>query len=80
MLQGGSGSIPSLAQWVKGSSVAPAVAQIHSLVQELPNVEGVSIKKKKLLNIRYVLDTLLDAGDTVINKIVMLSIPKELTV
>lgn len=45
------GSIPSLGQWVEGSSAAaatfwvPAVAQIQSLAQELPYAEGEAIKK-----------------------------------
>ena len=38
------GSIPGLAQWVKGSGVAAAVAQLQSLAQELPYAADVSIK------------------------------------
>ena len=47
------GLIPSLAQWVKGYSVAiamvqvAAMAQIQSLAQELPCAMGAAIKKKK---------------------------------
>ena len=38
------GLIPSLAQWVKGSSVAVAAAQIQSWAQELPYAVGAAIK------------------------------------
>ena len=38
--------IPSLAQWVKGSDVAAAMAQIKSLAQILPYAMGVAIKNK----------------------------------
>ena len=47
------GSIPGPAQWVKGSSVAIAAAQvetvarIQSLVQEVPYTMGAAIKKTK---------------------------------
>ena len=44
---GGAGSITSLVHWVKGSGIAAATAQIHSLAQELPYATGVAIKKKK---------------------------------
>ena len=40
------GSIPSLVQWIGGSSVAEAVAWIQSLARALPNAVGVAIKKK----------------------------------
>ena len=49
----GEGSIPSPGQWVKGSGVATAAAQvsavawIQSLVQELPRTTGTAIKKKE---------------------------------
>ena len=49
----GAGSIPGPVQWVKGSGVAPAVAEItavvqtHSLAWELPYATGVTIKWKK---------------------------------
>ena len=39
---GGMGSIPSPVQWVKGSGII-AVAQIQSLVQELPYAKGAVI-------------------------------------
>ena len=42
----GAGSTPSLAQWIKGSSIAAAVAQIQSLDWELPYVVG-SAKKEE---------------------------------
>ena len=35
---------PAPEQWVKGSGVAAAVAQIQSLAQELPYAAGVAIK------------------------------------
>ena len=38
--------IPSPVQWVKGSSVATAVAQIQSLAWECPYDMGVAIKTK----------------------------------
>ena len=47
------GSIPGLAQWVKGSGIAAlageatSVAQIQSLAQELPYATGAAIKRKK---------------------------------
>ena len=41
-------SIPSLAQWVKGSNVAAAVAQIQSLAWESPYATGAAIKKKRV--------------------------------
>ena len=47
------GSIPGLSQWLKGSSIASAVAQvaaaaqIQSLAQKLPYAAGVAIKSKK---------------------------------
>ena len=50
---GGVGSISSLMQWVKGSSVATAavevtaVDQIQSMTQELQYAMGTSIKRKK---------------------------------
>ena len=40
-------SISGLAQWVKGSGVATAVAQIQSLIQELPYAVGLPKKKRK---------------------------------
>ena len=43
----GTDSIPGLAQWVKGSSVAATVAQIQSLAWGLPYVMGAAMKKKK---------------------------------
>ena len=42
----GSGSIPSLAQWVKGCGVAAAGAKIQSPVQELPYDVGAALKLK----------------------------------
>ena len=50
---GGTGSIPGLAQWVKGFSVAiaeaqvAAVAWIQFLARELPNAVGAAIKLNK---------------------------------
>ena len=41
------GSIPGLAQWVKGSGAAAAEAWIKSLGSEFPYAGGVAIKKKK---------------------------------
>ena len=41
------GSIPSLVQWVKGSNVARAMAQIQSLAWKLPYTMGVVTLKKK---------------------------------
>ena len=47
---------PSPTQWVKGSSIAAAMAwvtaeaQIQSLAQELPYAMGTAIKKKKSIN------------------------------
>ena len=38
--------IPGWEQWVKGSGVAAAVAQIQSLTQELPFATGVAMKIK----------------------------------
>ena len=52
----GEGSIPSPVQWVKGSDIAPAVAQvinvtwIQSLAQELPYAMGAAVKLKNQLN------------------------------
>ena len=43
---GGEGSIPSLVQRVKGSSVAAAVAQIQSLARELLYATNLAIKLK----------------------------------
>ena len=46
------GSIPGPVQWVKGSSIATAAAQVTAtaqiqfLAQELPCATGVAIKKK----------------------------------
>ena len=40
------GSIPGLMQWVKGSSVAAATAQIQSLAREFLYVMGEAIRKK----------------------------------
>ena len=34
---GGAGSTPSLVQWVKGSHITAAAAQIQSLAREFPN-------------------------------------------
>ena len=42
------GSIPSLAQCLKGSSVAAAMARIQSLAWELPHAVGAAVKRKKL--------------------------------
>ena len=45
--------IPGSAQWVKGSSIAAAAAQVSAvpqikfLAQKLPYAVGVAIKKKK---------------------------------
>ena len=51
------GSIPGLAQWVKGSSIAAAVAQIIAAAQiqslELPYAMGVAEIGKKEENIIY---------------------------
>ena len=44
---GGSGSIPSLVQWVKGSDVVSPVAWIQSLAWELSYTAGATIKFKK---------------------------------
>ena len=50
------GSLRSPAQWVKGSGVAvaaaevTAVAWIQSLAQGLPNAAGVAIKKTRCLD------------------------------
>ena len=43
---GGTGSIPSPAQWVKGSGTAATAAQIQSLARELPYAVDAAIKKK----------------------------------
>ena len=43
------GLSPGLAQWVKGSGVATAVARIQSLAQELPYAVSVAIKKSYVL-------------------------------
>ena len=40
-------SLPCPLQWVKGSGVAPAVAQIQSLAQEFPYAVGMVIKTKR---------------------------------
>ena len=40
------GLIPCQAQWVKGSSVATATAQIQSLARELAYATNAAIKKK----------------------------------
>ena len=48
-LCGGVGSIPGPAQWVKGSGVATAVAQIQSLAWELSYAMGAAIGEKKSL-------------------------------
>ena len=52
---GGADSIPGPEQWVKGSNIAAAAAQILSLALELPHAVGVAIKKKrkKKVNSRY---------------------------
>lgn len=43
---GGTGSIPGLAQWVKGFSITTVAAvQIQSLTRQLPYTMGVIIKK-----------------------------------
>ena len=39
--------IPGPAQWAKGSGVVRAVAQIQSLVWELPNASGVPKRERK---------------------------------
>ena len=50
----GTGLIPGLVQWVKGSDIAAAaaqvaaVAQLQSLARELPYAVGVAIKLKKI--------------------------------
>ena len=44
------GSIPNLAQWVKGSSIAVAVARTQSLAQELPCAVGLSINHTQTPN------------------------------
>ena len=41
----GVGSIPGLAQWVKGPDIAVAVAWIQSSAQELPYAMGAAKKK-----------------------------------
>ena len=41
----GKDSIPGPAQWVKGSGVASAVAQVQSLDRELPCAMGAAINK-----------------------------------
>ena len=43
------GSIPGPAQWVKGPSVATAVAQIRSLAWELPHAMGTAINEKTII-------------------------------
>ena len=54
----GADSMPSPAQWVKGSSIATALAQaaavawIPSPAQKLPYVMGVAIKLKKFFSIK----------------------------
>ena len=51
--RGGMGSILSLAEWVKGSSVAAPVLKvaaaywIHSLAWKLPYAAGAAIKEKE---------------------------------
>ena len=40
--------IPGLGQWVEGSRIATAVAQIQSLAQELPYALGAAIKKNRI--------------------------------
>ena len=45
------GSIVSPAQWVKGPSIAIALAWLQSLARELPFAMGVAIRKKKLINL-----------------------------
>ena len=40
------GSIPGLAQWVKGSGIAAAAAQMQSLAQKLPHDAVAAIKSK----------------------------------
>ena len=44
---GGESSIPSPAQWVKGSGITASAAWIQSLAWELPYAMGVAIKRKK---------------------------------
>ena len=53
----GEGSIPGPAQWVKGASVAAAVAQPQFLARELPYDVDAAIKlqKKKKGVIRHIL-------------------------
>ena len=41
---------PRPAQWVKGSGVAAAVAQIQSLAWGLPYAKSVAVKKKIFFN------------------------------
>ena len=43
-----SGSIPGLAQWVKGSSTAAAAAGIQALAQECADAAGAYGKKGKM--------------------------------
>ena len=40
---GGTGSIPGPVQWVEGSTIAVAAAQIQSLARDLPYATGVTI-------------------------------------
>ena len=40
------GSIPVLAQWVKGAGI-DASCSVNSLSRELPYAEGVALKRKK---------------------------------
>ena len=56
--------IPSLAQWVKGYSIAIAAAQIQSLAWEFPYTAGVAIKKKKNLIKKKKISTYTFGGDT----------------
>ena len=44
--------IPSLAQWIKESSVAAAAAQIQSLAQEFPYAVSVAVKKEINKNLK----------------------------
>ena len=44
---GGKGLVPGLAQWVKGSAVATAVARIQYLAWELSYPVGAAIKKEE---------------------------------
>ena len=44
------GSVPGSGQWVKGSSVAAALARIQSLAWDLPGAVGVAIRTDQITN------------------------------